>query len=223
MKIRRLAVLTVVGAVLTMGAAAANASAQATVCTNDVAHQDTGLCEGTHGKHLKIGSQISGSLESGTIAVLTVTNAAGGTVRVVSCEKATISEKLTTTSGGGNVEGRTFANCSSANCINVSMSAPRSGKSFPWPFTITHTSGTDGQMHITGPSIKFTATCFSITATCEYESSSVTKTVSGGTPAVMSESSSPYGSTAGVEAVCGVKADLSARYTVTTPSSMFIT
>lgn len=220
--------LVALAALASMAVLAASASAEATVCTNDVAHQSTEPCGGEHGKHVKEGSELVASLSAGTNAVLTVTNADGSTNRIVTCTTSTTKGKITGTTGTGQITALEFKNCSSPNCTNVSASTPRTGKSFPWHVTATWTSGTNGTLHVdnstegNGPSGKFTATCFFITATCEYESATASAVVKGGTPATIEANAVPLTRVAGVESICGTKADWTAKYTVSTPSSLFI-
>jgi len=223
MKLVKMLGLVALAAMATMAVVASSASASATICTNDVAHQDIAICEGTHGKHLKIGSAINAALAPGTHATLTVTNGSGGTVRIVTCKKSTATGALTSTTGGINITGLTFTECESAGCSNVTAVAPRTGKTFPWAGTVTKTSGTDGLLHVTGPSGKFTATCLGITATCEYETSSATVTAKGGAPGQLIATAVPLELKAGVAFICGAKADWTATYNISTPTSVFVT
>jgi hypothetical protein len=225
MKFARTLGIVLAAALASMALIASSASASATLCTKDAAHIAAGasVCSAAHGSHVKIGSEIQAHLSTGTNAVLTVTNNSGGTVRTVECTTSTTGGPVTTTTAGGNITSLTFGGCTSAGCSNVSASAPRAGKSFPWASTATVTTAPNGQLHVTGPSGKFTATCLGITATCEYETSSATVTVTGGAPAVIHAESVPLELKSGVEFVCGTKADWKATYEITTPSSLYIT
>ncbi|HST69152.1 MAG TPA: hypothetical protein VLI94_05795 [Solirubrobacterales bacterium] len=215
--------IAALAALATMAITAGTASAEATLCTNDVAYQDIAVCDGSHGKHVKVGTKIQAALAGGTSAVLTVTNADGSTNRVVTCTTSTAGGEITGTTGTAHISSLTFANCSSPNCTNVTATTPRTGKSFPWHVTVTPTSGTDGQMHVTGPSGKFTATCFFITATCEYEAATATPVVKGGTPAVIEANAIALNRVGGSEFICGAKADWTAKYNISTPSSLYVT
>jgi len=217
--------LGVIGAALValMVVGATSASASATICTNDVAHQDSALCEGSHGKHVKVGTQLSAALAPGTHASVTVTSSSGSTIRTVTLKKSTYSGKLTSTTGGGQLESLTFSELESSGCSNVTAKAPRAGKTFPWSGTFTKTSGTDGLLHVTSPSFLFTATCLGISATCEYEASSMTVTIKGGAPAQHVVSAATFHRIFGAEFICGTFAHLTATYNISTPSSLFVT
>jgi hypothetical protein len=223
MKYAKALAIAALAAMAVMAVVASSASASK-ICTNDEKHASTTSCGSPHGFLAKTETPIDASLVAGTSALLTVTNNSGTTVRDVTCTTSTVSGKVTNASTGtGDITGLTFSNCSSSGCTNVTASAPRTGKSFPWAVTTTTTTAPNGTMTVSGVSGKFTATCSFITATCEFEAASATTTVKGGAPATVEAKQVPLNLVSGSEFICGTKADWNGTYTITTPSSFYLT
>lgn len=223
MKYAKTLLLVVVAAISAMALLASSASAT-TVCTKDANHQSATFCSAAHGNQIKNPTPITASLVPGSGgAVLTATNTKGESVRTVTCTTSTVTGSATPT-GGGTISGLTFANCTSPNCTDVTASTPRTGgTAFPWTATATTGTAPNGEMHVTNASGKFSGTCFFISVTCEYEAATATVIITGGEPAVIHANSVPLTRTAGPEATCGSKADWSATYEITTPTSLYLT
>lgn len=216
MKIRK-AILIAAATALAAMALASSASA-VTVCSGS----GTGAACGTaaHGK------QFTGTYQlKAKNASLSVTNASGMVVRAITCTESLIHGQITNaTTGAGTISSVTFSSCSFPNCTGLTFSIPRSGGTpFPWAVTITASglNNTNGLMHITGPSIKFSATCSGIAVTCEYEAATATAEVKGGAPASVVLAAS-LEKKLGPEVICGTKLDWNGTYETAVPTSLYI-
>ena len=222
----RWATMTFIVAIAAFAAMAFASSASAvTVCSYQGSGEE---CNGLSSKHY------AGGLEAkAKTASLTATNGGGTSVRTVTCESKMTGQITNATTGAGVLSGLSFFNCSSTGCEKVTASSPRTGgTALPWSAAITASGKEDwrGELHVAHPSMKFTATCsvfgFPITATCEYEATTGTAAINGGSVSSLSATivatNVALSKTAGAESVCGVKGDWSGTYVVWTPASLFI-
>jgi len=228
MKFAKTAFLLALAAMAAMSFVASAASANSTPCTNDAAHQGETACAGSHGKHLKVGSEIVASLKAGTVAKLTITSTAGASVKSLECTTSTVRGNITSTTGAGTISSLTFSNCSLAGCEDVTAFTPRTGKAFPWAATATTGTAPNGTLAVSNVSGAFTAKCPAIFiphVECEYEAASATVAITGGTPASVVATSVPLTRVFNTssELICGATANWTATYTVSTPSSLFLT
>lgn len=180
-------------------------SASATVCSGSGTGE---ACKtAAHGKHW------TGSFDATSTSVtLTMTNGSGSAVRTLTCSSTLSGQVTNATTGAATINSLTLSACSIPNCTNLAFSLPRTGGSaFPWAATMTASglNNTNGILHITGFSMKFTATCNFITTSCEWEAATGTAEVKGGAPASIVFASMPLEKKAGAEFICGTKADWS--------------
>jgi hypothetical protein len=201
-------------------AAFAAAPASAAVCSpsGSVA---VAACTGAHGTGYQ--STIEASLKPSTSAVLVATSSSGGTVSTVTCTTSVVSGKVTSAEKGtGEITNMTFANCSSTSCPNgVTASTFASTKA--WPVTTTPSGKGDGNgtMTVSGVDGEFICGAPLIgNVTCRYSATANTQ-VTGGT--TVTATNVPLTRTAGIESICGAKADWSGTYEVTKPSAVYIT
>ena len=206
-----------------MAAMALMAFASSASATIVCSGEGTGpVCAGTHGKQYS--GKIHATLKAGTHANLTVTNSSGGSVTTVTCTGSTVEGTVNGATGAGQITTFHFTGCSSPLCPNGVHASTTASAVAPWPAQAT-TSGTgpNGTLHVEKIGGKFICTGSFFNTTCEYASAKATVNVTGGAPATITATSVPLTKTAGAEAVCGVKADWTATYTVGTPSSLYLT
>jgi hypothetical protein len=214
-----LAVLAV-AALMSVVAASASAEKGARICSTEGLGES---CGGQHGKHYT--GPIHAVLPAGGSAVLTATNAGGGSVATVTCTESTVQGNVSdATNGTGSITALTFAKCSSPACPG---GVTASTSNFPWHVTATTTTpgviDTNGILHVTGARGKFVCGSIIGNITCEYSAATATVHVTGSdTTPIVHANSVPLTRLAGPEAICGAKADWSATYHVTTPKSLFI-
>ena len=199
-----------------------SASADARVCSTSAGtHSPTTSCGAGHGWIYS--GVFHSTLRPSTSFTLRETSASGGTVGTVTCTEATASGTVDGTTGTGSVTAYTFvtSSCSDASCpsgVHVSTAGA------PWASTFTFSSGTAGQLHISGVEVDFACTAaFGITITCKFSAATSTLEVTGGEPALLKAQNISMTKTSGPESTCGAKADSSGEYQVATPSSVFIT
>lgn len=219
MKSLKIIGLAAIAATALMAMAASSASA-AKICSTS----GTGTaCNSGHGK------VYSGTLvgkNSGNVT-LAVTNAAGGVIHTVVVTTSEIGGSITNgDTGAGNLTKLTFTGASSTLCTNVTVASTASAAN-PWPFTVTTESGTEntnGTMTISNVTISFSCMFLGVPVTCKYSNVKVPAGIDGSdTAPKVTVSGAALELEGGNNAsVCGIIADFSATYNLTTPTSLFV-
>jgi hypothetical protein len=215
---RTLGMLMVLVAALS-AVTASSAAASAKVCSTS---GTGGACKAGHGKEYT--GPIKVTLEAGTSTLGQATNSSGSAVTQVTCTSSTLSGEVTNAATGtGKVTGMTFAGCTSAVCSQGITITPGG---FPWSATATTlTPGIEAEkalLDATNSTTKVVCGTFAGPVTCEYTASTNSVQFTAGEPAKGEVINMSAAKTAGPEAICGVKEDLSGKYTTTTPTSLFI-
>lgn len=209
--------LAAVAAMALMAFAASSATAK--VCSGEGTGE---ACAGSHGK-IYTGT-IEASLKSGTSATLTATNSSGSTVSTVACTTSVVKGSVTNGStGAGNINSFTFANCSSAACPNGVTASTTASSSNLWPALATTGTAPNGTLAVEKVDGSFVCGSVFGQITCRYSTTKATTTVTGGAPAHVTATNIPLGLVSGLAAICGEKADWSGTYVVTKPSSLYLT
>jgi hypothetical protein len=196
---------------------ATTASANAKICST----AGTGAaCKSGHGNVYtgKVDGKLSGLFN------WTATNAAGEKRASLTCAESTVEGEVTNgETGSGKITRLLLSQCSSATCSSpLSFSIAL----LPWTFTaetttpeVENTNGLLKTGEITGA---FGCTYFGIAYTCRYKLASATFHVTGSDTAPTMSVDVVTEREEGLEFACGVKADWTATYSITTPSSLFV-
>jgi hypothetical protein len=194
--------LAIVAALALMAiAGAASASASAVLCSTN-----TNPCTGTkYGS----GTKISAQLKSGTHATLTTS------VTNVTCTKSTVGGVTNTAEGHGEITGFTFSGCTATSngsaCTVKTLNLNYTATANPGSLTITPgpKGGNPGA----------TVECPNAFINCTFTTSSITLSVTGGNPAIITASNEPLQREGGL---CPSEAKWDATYEVTSPKPLFL-
>jgi hypothetical protein len=226
MKYVKMIGLVALAAMALMAVSAASASANAKVCSTTTGSPNTEIpnvaCLSGHG--VVYSGPISASLVAGTNAVLKATNSSGSTVTEVKCSQSTSSGTINGTTGSGSISTLTFGTCSSEQCPSGVVA---SSTGTPYAATATTdgaTINTNGILDVTNAAGKFECKGTIVgTVTCSYTAALAQPTIDGSDTAPrMTASNIALARSGGLEFLCGAKADWTASYNVTTPSSLFV-
>jgi hypothetical protein len=200
-----------------MTAFATSASASAKVCSTAGAGP---ACKAGHGKvyNGKLVGKLTGNF------VLTSTSSTGEKLATITCASSELEGEITNGEiGTGKITKLLWSTCSTPSCFGATTFSASVSAANPWAATATTTTPgveTNGILDVTGVTDAFI--CSSPLFTCKYKAavSQFHITSSDASPTmsmnVVTEREE------GPEAPCGVKADQSATYNITTPTSLFI-
>jgi hypothetical protein len=206
-------------AAMALVAFAASSASAATICST--AGKGT-ACKSGHG------NQYTGEVHAVNIGnvVLLATNAEGKVINTVTSTSSTVQGTITNSEEGtGDITSLTFAGLSSSLCSSVTASTTASTTN-PWPVTVATdgaTENTNGIMSTSNVTGSFTCTFLGLPVTCKYKTAKAETTIDGSdTEPKVTATNVPLEWEEGNQSVCGVKADWSGTYKITTPSSLFI-
>jgi len=117
----------------------------------------------------------------------------------------------------------TFSSCSSATCPNgVTMTSTASSANL-WPAQFTTGTAPNGTLKIEKAEAQFVCGTIIGNITCKFSISGFTVGFAVGILGPTLTFQVNFIRTAGAEAICGTKDDLTGTYVVKTPSSLFLT
>jgi hypothetical protein len=196
-------------AALAITAFAGATSASAKICSGSGTGE---ACAGTHGK-----------LFTGTIQATSTNSQLTSAWNIVSCKKSTLHGSITNaTTGVWHVDSLTFSECTDSfgQKCEASTTASEANK---WPGTATTTTAPNGTLTVSN--VAGTFICGS--TTCNYETAKAGASgeivVKGGAPAVITATKVPLTKGAGSGGLCSSTATWDGTYTVSTPTSLYLT
>jgi hypothetical protein len=194
-------------------------SASAKICSGA---GNSFACEGSHGK--VYAGPITASLATGEAELHT-------DFIIIRCPKSHLSGKIANgETGTGTIESLTFGpGCISSSGQKCTVTTTATA-AMPWHAVVVPTAGaTQGTMKVKPVKGSFTceANSFFPHVTCNYEATEVGAAgeiiVTGGAPATMMVTTVPLKKGLGSSASCTEPAKWSGHYTISTPSSLYIT
>jgi len=187
-------------------AGAASASASAVLCSTN-----TSPCTGTkYGS----GTKLTAQLKSGTHATLTTS------ITNVTCTKSSVGGSTNTAEGHGEISSFAFTGCTA-----VSNGSACTVKAVNLNYTATANPGGGGNGTLTvtpkagNGNPGATVECPGAFINCTFTTSSITLSVTGGNPAIISASNEPLQREGGL---CPSEAKWDATYEVTSPKPLFL-
>jgi hypothetical protein len=165
------------------------------------------------GSILGSGTPIKAELTGGNEAVLTSGFA------VVKCKTSVISGETTSAGGGAGVAVLgTITSASWSNCAcNLGGTVTTAAENLPWSAELNWTSEMNGTMKVANPQGSFVCAG----TKCIYGATSVSTTVTGGAPAIVTASVT-LERKAGSGALCSATATWKGTYTVTSPNPLWV-
>lgn len=162
------------------------------------------------GSTIASGTTIKGQLVAGTEAEFVTS------ILTVKCSESTIEGKTTSAGGGAgvNVKGEITA-VSWKNCKSGGTACTTTALALPWLSELSGASG-NGTMTVSKAAGKFTCN-----VTCEYEASSASTSVTGGSPAIVEASKVSFKKKGG-SFLCPTTSTWSSKYEITTPNPLFV-
>jgi len=220
MKYLKLIGLTALAALALTAIMATSASA-AIVCSTT----GTGAaCGAGHGK-VYTGSIVSKN--SGNV-VFSVTNAEGKVINTITSTTSELAGEVTNgDTGVGKITKLTLTGVTASICTSVSATSSASTTN-PWPLSVTTEVGgsqnTNGTMTIEHFTWTFSCDFLGFSVTCKYARPKVQVKVAGSDtePTIIASNVLAELESGNNAAVCGLKADWTGTYKITTPASLFI-
>jgi hypothetical protein len=206
-----LAAIAALALMAVIGASAASAK----VCSTS----GTGESCGTGHGNLYTGKIVA------TLSTPSVARLVSGFI-TVTCGESTVEGEITNASTGtGDITKMTFGDChSNLNTTSGSCTASTSASSTnKWPASVAVTTAPNGTMTVENITGTFVCNALGSTSTCHYEAAKASVAVNGGEPATVVATNVGLAREGTNSASCSASATWSGTYTVTTPTSIFIT
>jgi hypothetical protein len=142
----------------------------------------------------------------------------------VSCTDSVATGDITNSAtGAGTITGLTFSGCTHNLGSGGCTASTTASTTAPWAATVTHTTGTNGTLAVKTVTGEFTCTILGSAVKCIYKAGEATAVVTGAEPAVVKATSVALEKEAGSNGLCSNEGTWSGTYTVTSPTSLFVT